>query len=254
MIFKSLLVALLCLTTSLAQAQFNPTASDTPEPIKTEGNVLTGKWQEYKRTIGKRRKAQNLEFDDPIQLRFMPDSSVRIWLADGKFYTEYYSFDKQGLHLGERYNFSFFEVNDQEMNLGDGKQTHYFKRVAKLKKQEIKKIIPGAEQGAVQTDAAFLIGKWSAYKKVDKNYSPKNYYLKDLKILEQTPNGDYAIATYYSNIVESKNYDGTMSVRDNKLIIRVHDDEEEYNIIKAEGAEITLSRNGYYLFLKNFLR
>jgi hypothetical protein len=254
MIRKILGIALLCIASNFAHAQFNPMAEQQVAPTPTTNNILTGKWQEYKRTEGKRKNLKEIALDDPLQLEFMPDSSVRIWMNDGRFFVEYYEFDRAGFHFGDRYHFSFFEVNDTEMNLGDGNVKRLFKRVDKLAQGAIEKKMPGIERGDVQTDANFLIGKWSAYKKVDPNYSAKNYYLKDLKILEQSPNGDYAIGTYYSNIVESKSYDGTMQVQDNKLIIKVNDEVEEYQILKAEGAEITLSRNGYTLFLKNFLR
>ena len=178
MILRISIIIFLSILTIAAQAQFNPTGERTAQTERRTSNILTGKWQEYKRTEGKRRKAQEIKFDDPLQLQFMPDSSVRIWLNNGQFYTEYYEFNNAGFHFGDRYHFTFFEVGEKEMNLGDGNLKRSFKRVDKLNKAMIAKKVPGVERGNVQTSASFLVGKWSTYKKEDKNYSAKKYYLK----------------------------------------------------------------------------
>lgn len=236
-------------------AQFNPMQ---PQKKETEGSEFTGKWQEYERAIGKKEKrAQATEITDGMQLEFMPDSTVRVWFSKGKYYNERYSVDRSELRFGDIFLFDkyYFDQKDLVLHQASTNTWHYFKGVDKLEQGAIKKVVPGVEEGVVNTSPSNVKGIWSVYKKEDKAFSGKKLYLKTLEIVEDNGMGAYSVEAKFTNMRTAEMKKGTATISKTTLVLNLEDNETlTYNILKLDNNEMLLTSEGVVLYLKEFGR
>lgn len=243
----TLLLVIALFISHMASAQF------MTQEAEEEENVFVGKWQEYERTF-KKQSGAYINFTDTMQLQFMEDSMVRVWFNDGRYFNEPYYFERKTMLVGEKYVFKRFLVDEKELSLRNGNEWHHFKRVNKLKQGAIKKRRPGAERGNVDARANVLVGKWSSYKKEDPAFTGRTFYLRQLEIKELTDGGAYKAEVIYANMADEKRGEGTVTINEKQLTIRTEDKTETYEIMKLEGSEMTLTKEGAILYFKEFSR
>jgi len=219
-------------------------------------SVFEGKWQEYNRKKGKKeRKAKPIQIDDAMQLEFMPDSTVRIWFSKGRYYNGRYFVDGKGLHAGQDFLFEDYNVSKDKLVLQDGIKWYYFKQVTQLEQGAIKKVVPVLERGPIDVSANNLTAKWSSYKKEDKAFSTKKFYMRKLKVKEQKEDGSFAIEMTTANMSSALIKKGTMTADKEHLILRLEKDETlQFDILKLDQQEMILSRAGAILYFMNFDR
>lgn len=221
----------------------------------TSNNVLVGKWQEYSRQLKDKRRIQDVTFNDTLQLKFDVDSTVEIRTSTALFYTANYFFENGIFRLGNRFGFDFFEIGKQEMHLGEANRIHHFKKVSDFYSAPIEYTKPGVEIGGpISIDYNFLVGKWSTYKKEDKNYNGKHFYLRDLIITEGDKNGFYLAEVNFNSASTVKTEKGTLLLRNEQLEIQLENELQIFNIIKAQENEMILQDGERYYFMKNFSR
>lgn len=222
----------------------------------SEKSAFEGKWQEYGRKKGKKeRKAKSIQINDSMQLEFMPDSTVRIWFKKGRYYNGRYFVDRKGLHASQDFLFEDYEVSQDELTLQQGLTWHYFKKVKHLEQGAIKKVVPVLERGPIDLSASNLTAKWSSYKKEDKAFSTKKFYMRKLVVLEQKEDGSFAVEITEANMSTALIKKGSMTVDKERLVLNLDKDETmEFSILKLDKQEMILSREGAILYFMNFDR
>jgi len=245
--YSILLILFSMLLSQTVAAQYD--RQDTQE----ENNPYLGKWQEYERTY-KKRGGDFADFQDTMQLQFMPDSTVRIWYSDGRYFNELYRFGRKGIRFGEKFSYDKHWLSENELILKGDNDFQHFKRVNNLKQGAIKKVIPGAEKGNVNLNPSHLRGVWSSYKKEDKAFSGKKYYMKTLEILEDDGRDNYKIKLSMANRADIQSFDGTMSVDQRSMRLQLKEETYVYEILKLENNEMILRRDGAIIYLKEFTR
>jgi hypothetical protein len=241
-----LLLIVTLLISSTVSAQF------ANAPAEDENNYV-GKWQEYQRSYNKRGN-DLVEFKDTMQLQFMPDSMVRIWYNDGKYFNKRYQFDRKMIRFGEQYTFRKHWLSEDELILKNEETYQFFKRVVNLRQGAIKKVIPGAERGEINVSPENLKGTWSTYKKEDKAFTGAKYYLKTLEIIEDDGRGNYKAKLTLASRTKIQGSEGNIQITGTKLNFTADEQSLTYDILKIENNEMLLSRDGAIIYLKEFSR
>lgn len=211
---------------------------------------FAGKWQEYKRTEGKKRKAREIELENIIMIEFMADSTGRLWYEDGKFCMGPIEIDEKGFHI-DRELFDFYEINENEVNLGRNNIVHHFHRVDQFTAMgPIRKVIPDVEEGPIS--ASKRTGKWSAYKKTDPQFKRTNFYLRDLEILEPAVDGKYPVKLSYASQSDVEKTEAIMHVEKDKMYFLIENRPIELRILKWENNELILQDGDIHYYLKDF--
>lgn len=215
---------------------------------------IVGFWQEYKRTIHKKRMAETpLEFNDTLKVVFREDSTTRFYDLHSRISGGRFAY-KHGLyHLGNGQSFSTIKRLGDTLKLGKDNRYSYLRKVpgfytvpVALERTDI---IDVAEND--ELDKLFLQGEWKVYKKEGRNYSNAKVYLYSMKISDKLDANSYSVKMYYSRGSKTYPSKGSIAVSNSELRFETSDYKRTFTIITAKGAELILEQGEVVYYLKN---
>ncbi len=215
--------------------------------------AIDGFWQEYSRTISKKRMAQRqLAFTDSLKISIRKDSLTRFYDTHGRISSGRLAKKKNGYHLGNGQVFESIRRVGDTIILGNGNGFTYLKKVRGFYTKPFAPVRTGSDE-IVDLSGSFLLGKWKVYKKEDPLFSRKKKYLHSIDIKDKHADGTFAIYGSYYNAELLKKKPGYLKVDDAKSL-SLHlakEKEQAYSIRKAANGELILIQNGVTYYLKN---